>query len=191
MEKSIHWIQPDGVVEAMVAANGRIVALGAQDEMKALAPSDAQVIDLEGAVAFPGFYDSHNHLVLYSYLLSSLDMTPAKVDSVQDIVDLVGRAAADAPAGEWIKGFGFIDYALSDHRYPTRRDLDPVSGQHPVVLYHTSFHACVLNSKALEFFGLDATSQPLEWRRDRAGGRRLPQRGAARRQHDGRAERAV
>lgn len=149
------------VVEAMVAANGRIVALGDQAEMKALAPADAEVIDLKGAVAFPGFYDCHNHLVLYSYLLSSLDMTPAKVSSVADIVALVKGAAERTPAGEWIKGFGFIDYALTDHRYPTRRDLDPISPANPIVLYHTSFHACVLNSKALEIFGIDKSTAPM------------------------------
>ena len=149
------------VVEAMLTASGRIVALGSQEEMKALAPVDAEVIDLMGAAAFPGLYDSHNHLVLYSYLLSSLDLTPGKVGSVADIVGLVKQAAEKTPAGEWIKGFGFIDYALTDHRYPTRQDLDPVSPGNPVVLYHTSFHACVLNSRALEIFNLNAASQPL------------------------------
>ena len=149
------------VVEALVSANGRIVALGDQAEMKALAPADAEVIDLKGAVAFPGFYDCHNHLVLYSYLLRSLDMTPAKVSSVADIVALVKGAAGQTQAGEWIKGFGFIDYALTDHRYPTKRDLDPVSPDNPVVLYHTSFHACVLNSKALEIYGIDKSTAPL------------------------------
>ena len=153
--------QTGRVAEAMLAANGRIAALGSQAEMKLLAPAGADVIDLNGAAAFPGFYDSHNHLVLYSYLLSSLDMTPAKVESVADIVGLVKQAAAQARPGEWIKGFGFIDYALADHRYPTRQDLDPVSPDNPVVLYHTSFHACVLNSRALELFGIDASTQAL------------------------------
>jgi predicted amidohydrolase YtcJ len=151
----------DRVVEAMLMANGRILALGNRDEIKSLAPAHTEVIDLQGATAFPGFYDCHNHLILYSYLLSSLDMTPAKVGSIADIVGLVKQATSQAQPGQWVKGFGFIDYALSDHRYPTRQDLDPVSPDHPVVLYHTSFHACVLNSKALEIFNISESTQPL------------------------------
>src|SRR5262249_7806071 len=41
-------------------------------------------------------------------------------------------------------------------RFPTRQDLDAVSGDHPVLLTHISGHVAVANSKALELAGITA-----------------------------------
>ena len=46
---------------------------------------------------------------------------------------------------------------------PTKFDLDPVSPDNPVILYHTSFHACVLNSWALEELGLTPETPGTGW----------------------------
>lgn len=151
----------DSIVEAALLRNGRITALGDEAGLRKLAPGGVELIDLKGGVAFPGFYDCHNHMMLFSYLLQAVDLTPAKVSTIDQIVELIRDAAQAAEAGEWVKGSGFIDYALADHRYPTREDLDTVSPDNPVVLYHTSFHACVLNSKGLEIFGITPGTEPL------------------------------
>jgi hypothetical protein len=75
--------------------------------------------------------------------------------------DVLERVKADAdkkPDGAWIKGARYAEYFLAENRHPTRHDLDPVSPANPVVLFHTSFHACVLNSRALEKFDIDRKS---------------------------------
>lgn len=159
----INTLDPrDSVVEAALIRGGRIAALGTEPEMRKQASGRAEIIDLGGGTAFPGFYDCHNHMLIYSYLLAAVDLTPTRVATIDRLVELIKEAAQAARPGEWIRGAGFIDYALAEHRYPTRDDLDRVSPHNPVVLYHTSFHACVLNSKGLEAFGITPETEPLD-----------------------------
>ena len=74
---------------------------------------------------------------------------------MDDILALVKERTETLPAGTWIKGSRYAEYFLAENRHPTRLDLDQVSPQHPVVIYHTSFHACTLNSRALELANID------------------------------------
>jgi hypothetical protein len=71
-----------------------------------------------------------------------------------DILASIKARAETQPAGTWIKGSRYAEYFLAENRHPTRLDLDQVSPQHPVIIYHTSFHACVLNSMAMKMLGI-------------------------------------
>jgi predicted amidohydrolase YtcJ len=70
---------------------------------------------------------------------------------------LTDRAAATA-AGEWIVGWGYDDTLLREKRHPTRRDLDAVSAEHPVALWHVSGHLGVVNSAGLDALGIGANT---------------------------------
>ncbi len=48
---------------ALLAIDGRIQAIGARDEIEALAPLGAEVVDAGGRVVLPGFVDAHTHPV--------------------------------------------------------------------------------------------------------------------------------
>lgn len=52
-------------------------------------------------------------------------------------------------------GSGYVEYKLREKRHPTRVDLDEAVPGRPAVLYHTSLHACVLNTAALREAGFD------------------------------------
>ena len=56
-------------------------------------------------------------------------------------------------------GSGYVEYKLAERRHPTRADLDAAVPDRPAVVYHTSLHACVLNSAALREAGF-ADGQP-------------------------------
>jgi hypothetical protein len=58
-----------------------------------------------------------------------------------------------------VTGGGYAEYKLRENRHPTRADLDQAVPDRPAVLYHTSLHACVLNSAALREAGF-ADGQP-------------------------------
>ncbi|MBW2617661.1 MAG: amidohydrolase [Deltaproteobacteria bacterium] len=146
--------------EAVGVGGGCIEAVGSEAEIRGLASGSCKVIDLKGAVLFPGFIDCHNHLMIFGYFLDGLDISPAQVGRIDDILSLVKAQADQVRAGDWIKGSRFIDYQLAENRYPTRHDLDAVSPNNPVILYHTSFHACVLNSLALDELNITAETEP-------------------------------
>ena len=139
---------------AVGASNGFITALGTEAEVRKLAGPKAEVVDLKGAVMFPGFMEAHNHLPMYGYLTDGIDLAPMNVRKMDDVLDLVKKEAQKVPPGTWIKGSRYAEYFLAENRHPTRNDLDQVSSGHPVILFHTSLHACVLNSPALEQLGI-------------------------------------
>ena len=58
-----------------------------------------------------------------------------------------------------MSGGGYAEYKLRENRHPTRADLDQAVPGRPAVLYHTSLHACVLNTAALREAGF-ADRQP-------------------------------
>lgn len=53
------------LVQAVAVRDGRIQAMGTDNEMAAYIGSDTQVIDLQGHVLMPGFVDAHTHFFNY------------------------------------------------------------------------------------------------------------------------------
>lgn len=146
--------------EAVAVEGDRIVALGGNDQIRALADSNTQMIDLGGKTVFPGFIDPHSHFFISCYFnrfFVDLNSPPVgSVDCIADIQELLKKAMADKPAGEWIFGYGYDDTMIAEKRHPTRVDLDAVSTDHPISIRHISGHLLTCNSKALEEKGVTA-----------------------------------
>jgi predicted amidohydrolase YtcJ len=152
---TIHTLDGEGTIaQAVGISNGFVEALGYEADLRRLATHQTEMIDLRGAVMFPGFVDVHSHPMLYGYLTTGMDLAPPNVTRLDHILELIKGEAETTPPGIWIKGSRYAEYHLPENRHPTRRDLDPVSPDHPVVLFHTSLHACVLNSLALAECGI-------------------------------------
>ncbi|MFF5839967.1 amidohydrolase [Streptomyces massasporeus] len=147
-----------------VAVRGRdILAVGSDTEMRALAGPGTRIVELGGRTVLPGINDSHLHGAAYGMTKPpfALDVGHPAVRSLADIAAAVGRAAAGAPAGEWIIGLGwdagYLAECLADPgRFPHRRDLDAVAPDHPVCLTDFSSHMVWVNSEALRRCGIDA-----------------------------------
>ncbi len=136
----------------LVGDDGRIAALGELAELRAAA---AAKVDLRGRTLLPGFNDAHVHVNWLGDLLTRLVNVTA--ERGPDIATLVAsfreRAAQEAP-GTWIQGGNYNENFLADGRHPTRHDLDQASRNHPIVVVHTSWHAAVANSLALDLAGI-------------------------------------
>lgn len=124
----------------------RIVGVGDRNTFSALS---APVIDLDGRTVVPGFNDAHNHMGAYGAGLNEVALQPDVAPSVEEIVAAIGRRATETPDGVWVIGTGYDDNKLAEQRHPTRRELDAVSPDNPVLLNHTSGHFCVVNTAAM------------------------------------------
>jgi len=164
------------VVQALAARGGRIVALGEDAAIRALAGEDTRVVDLQGALAIPGFIEGHAHFLGIGDARVQLDLM--SVSSWEEIVALVAAAAKKATPGELIRGRGWHQEKWSSlpagsiAGLPTHASLSAVSPNNPVVLVHASGHASFANAKAMEIAGVDAaTANPEggEIERDAAG----------------------
>jgi predicted amidohydrolase YtcJ len=138
-------------VEAVAIRAGQVIAVGRERDVLPLAGRGTDLIDARGATVLPGVNDSHIHLNSFGLTFPpfSFDVDTATID---ELVARVGNAAAVAEPGAWVRGRGWNETRLP--RAPTRADLDPVSGEHPVVLTDFSLHSTAANSRAIELAGV-------------------------------------
>jgi predicted amidohydrolase YtcJ len=136
----------DFVAQALAVQNGKIVAVGSNDQVRKHAAKGARIIDLHGRTATPGMIDSHCH---FDQTTSIYDLDLSNIKSVAEAVELVRQKVAHTPPNVWIQGAGWDESKLTELRYIYASDLDKVSLVNPVWLAHTTGHYGVANSQAL------------------------------------------
>jgi predicted amidohydrolase YtcJ len=155
--------------QLIATRDGRILAVGRNEDLSRLKKQGAEVIDCKRKTVLPGFIDCHCHLLAFAEGLVTLDLTPAKsIRSIADIQATIRRESRDAAPGMWIKGKGYNEFYLTEKRHPSRWDLDVATTVHPIKLTHRSSRAHVLNSLALKLVGIsNETADPPEGLIDR------------------------
>ncbi len=148
-----------GTAGAMLVRDGRVAAVGNPAQVRGAAAPGAQVARLGGATVVPGLIDAHCHVADVGYLAAGADCSQPAAPDIPAIQARLREMSARTPEGSWVTGSGYVEYQLREGRHPTRDDLDLAVPDRPAVLYHTSLHACVLNSAALRAAGF-ADGQP-------------------------------
>lgn len=146
------------IAEAVALGGGEVLAVGRLKELRGLSDRRTSFLDAAGGTVLPGVNDSHLHLNGFG-----LTFPPFTIDvDTASIAELVARVqtavAAAGPGDSWIRGRFWNDNRIG--RAPTRSDLDPVSGDHPVVLGDFSGHATAVNSKVLQLAGVTRDTVP-------------------------------
>ncbi|MCP4692625.1 MAG: amidohydrolase family protein [Desulfobacterales bacterium] len=75
------------------------------------------------------------------------------MSSIEELTDAVAEKASRLPAGAWFQGGCWLETQFAENRTPTRKDLDPASPDHSVVLERI-FSTRVANSMALKLAGI-------------------------------------
>lgn len=148
--------------EAVTICAGKIVFVGTAAHAHELHPH-AKVRDLQGATLLPGFIDAHSHLSFAFELAGQVNVGAPPVGTCRDIASIVAtlkdfRASRNVSEGGWIIGYGYDQETLAEGRHITKDDLDAQFPNHLVMLIHVSSHGAVLNSAALAWAGIDATT---------------------------------
>lgn len=138
----------DTVGEALAIRDGKVLEVGTDAAVLALAGPATRIIDLHGRTATPGLIDTHMH-VADGGVGSVVAIELADATSVADIVERVRSRVAQSRPGEWIQGLGWDEGKLAEHRYVLAADLDAVAPDNPVWLEHKTGHYGVANSAAL------------------------------------------
>jgi len=143
-------------VSAVAISYGRLVALGDDDTILALANATTTQMNLGGKTILPGLTDAHLHWEWQSRALQSVDVF--EVDSKQTAIERVKERADVTSAGDWVTGRGWAQDLWEDRAFPTKLDLDNVAPDNPVALNAKSGHALWANSKALELAGITSST---------------------------------
>src|SRR5678816_2071941 len=160
--------------QALAIRGDRILAVGGDKEIGALAGPRTRVIDLRGKFALPGFNDAHVHIEATGALLVGANLLD--VHEPKAFVERVRAAAAQLPRGSWItrgdwgayeqwsagsSGSAAQGSAPAGPFLPTRDLIDPVTPEHPVFLNRFDRSVYLANTRALELAHIDAnTRQP-------------------------------
>src|SRR5690606_1724217 len=132
---TIYTMEQEGsTVQAVLVHDGKIVETGTFEDLQVYADD---IIDLHGAVMYPGFVDSHLHMIGHGEKLMRLDLTVAT--SGEELVQLVKNAADQLQEGQWLIGDGWNENQFTDGRIPTKEELDAVT-RSPIFLNRVCHH---------------------------------------------------
>ncbi len=135
--------------EAVAVAGGRIVAVGTDAEVTALAGPETQVVQAGGRTLLPGFVESHLHLVLGGNELAQLQLGGvAGIEALSAAVQAYAAANPDLPL---VMAQGAA-YEILDHAV-TRHDLDRIM-ERPMAMMAPDHHTVWANTAALQAAGL-------------------------------------
>ena len=149
----VHTVDEDRpTAEAVAVLGGRIVAVGSDADVLALAGSRTRRIDLHGRTLLPGFQDAHVHAVTSGLDRLRCDLT--EVEGAAGYLTAIAAYAAAHPERPAILGGGW-DMAAFPRGTPDRALLDAIVPDRPVALDNRDGHGTWVNSKALELAGLD------------------------------------
>ncbi|HTP54407.1 MAG TPA: amidohydrolase [Thermoplasmata archaeon] len=140
-------------VESLLIEDGRVIGAGPLDALRRLAPTGTEHRDLEGRLVLPGLIDPHLHLTEIARVRDGLDLSGTR--SLEELVSAVALWGASHPSGP-IVGRGWDPERWSGRTWPDAFALDRAVRDRPVVLYHVSGHAAVVNGAALEEIGVTA-----------------------------------
>ncbi len=149
--------------QALAVRGDRIVAVGTNEAIAPYVGPATEVIDLTGLTAIPGLIEGHGHFMGLGQSRLVLDLMDTT--SWEQIVAMVGDAAAKAQPGEWIVGRGWHQEKWTSvpqpnvEGFPLHDALSQASPNNPVLLEHASGHASYVNARAMQASGITAATR--------------------------------
>ncbi|MFC1740508.1 amidohydrolase [Pseudomonadota bacterium] len=143
---------------AIAIRDGRILAVGSDEEIKALAANGEKTINLDGRVVLPGFIEPHMHFALMAGLGHLMDIGAFKRTTFEDALEAI-REIRDTSRDDWVMARQFDPILLEPPRDLTVRELDAIVTDRPVFILNASGHIAYVNSKTLEMVGITRDSQ--------------------------------
>jgi predicted amidohydrolase YtcJ len=157
--------------QAVAIADGKFIGAGTEQDMRALADADTQVIDLGGRRAIPGLIDSHMHIIRGG-LNYNMELRWDGVRSLGQAMEMLKQQVAATPPPQWVRVVGgFTEHQFAEKRLPTLDEINTVAPDTPVFILHL-YDRALLNGAALRTVGYtkDTPNPPGgEIQRDGAG----------------------
>ena len=121
--KVITLDQQSRVVQAVAIRDGRIAAVGTNDDIRKAAGPATKVVDAGGRTVIPGLMDSHIHAIRAG-LTYSVEVSWIGVPSLAKGLERVREAARTTRSDVWIKvGGGWTDMQFAEKRGPTMDEI--------------------------------------------------------------------
>jgi len=143
---------PGTMAEAVAMLDGRVLAVGSDEQIRAYIDPSTQVIDLQRRLAVPGFIDSHVHFISGGLRLLQIDLKNALSEA--EFTRALAEKVKTLGAGRWLQGGNWDEENWPSAKLPTRWLIDPVTPDNPVLISRYDGHAALANSLALKMAGV-------------------------------------
>jgi predicted amidohydrolase YtcJ len=158
-------------VEAIAISDGKISAIGADEEIMRQRGPDTNVIDAKHRTVIPGLNDSHMHPIRGG-LNYNMELRWDGVPSLADALRMLKAQAARTPPPQWVRVVGgWTEFQFAERRMPTLEEINAVAPDTPVFVLHL-YDRALLNGAALRAVGYTKDTLPPaagEIERDRHG----------------------
>jgi predicted amidohydrolase YtcJ len=135
---------------ALAVREGRFVAVGTNEDVRAYIGSATRVIEGRGRTVIPGVIDTHVHALAVA---AGEAIQPYRnLRSVSELQAWIREEARRLPPGTWIWPPRNYPPRLKERRFPTRKELDEAAPNHPVAI--DGAYAFSLNTAALRAAGI-------------------------------------
>jgi hypothetical protein len=151
----------DDLAQALAVRGGRIVFVGKDVEAARHIGAATRVLDLAGKFVMPGIVDGHSHPVKGGQILSSCSLGYEALTRTQLRERIAACLAAEPDAGpdEWLEVFGWQAQAMvPTGARITRKTLDRLDTQRPILVRGADGHNALANSRALALARVDAST---------------------------------
>src|SRR2546422_1854899 len=143
--------------QAIAVRDGRVLAIGTTDDIRALAGPSTRVVDAGGRTVLPGLIDSHVHLLRAGFRWK-WEVRVDEAQSLDDIFRAVEARTRVVPAGTWILVLGGWHWSMvKERRMPTREELDRIAPHHPVHV-QALYDVAQMNTAGIKASGITAVT---------------------------------
>ena len=143
---------------ALMIRDDRIHAVGKKEDLIKKYPSASIDLSYDDEIIIPGFIEHHIHPLLAAITMNS------EIVAIDDWVVPNKKSAGVRDRAGYLKRIQQLSDKLIDKNEPlvswgfhhyfhgklTKKDLDLISSERPIIIIHRSFHEFILNTKALE-----------------------------------------
>lgn len=140
--------------EAIIINDGLIEFVGSKADALKLIDDKAQIIDYKDNYIYPGFIESHSHGYFAGYrAIGQADLSNIFTGE-NDYIPVIKKFIEDNPNKEVYLAAGWNETGGTlDHTF-----LDNIDSDKVLVMNTAGGHSCLLNKKAMEYFGIDTQS---------------------------------
>lgn len=146
------------LAEAMAVDGNNIVFVGSDAEARAFVGPDTEVRDVGGRFVMPGIISTHEHSIFLMAVSSGLRFREVSHDK-DVMLQEVREYLETNPDGPFIAYGGAYENTVEIHR----TELDAVTGDRPFFIMAATGHGGWANTAALEFAGVTADDEPIDF----------------------------
>jgi hypothetical protein len=139
--------------KAALVKNGVFAYIGSVEEAKRLAGADAQMLDYGDNFIYPGFLEAHCHgHFAGDRFIGQANLVQVGLTDYAKYREIIKEFIAKNPQRSFYLAAGWVE----NDEYVTKAYLDEICADKPLIMQTGGGHSMLLNTKALEWAGIDA-----------------------------------